>query len=127
MSSRWFIAPFLVTFLFSVQFLFNPSESSARCCGLCNCWMQYVYGSNYCYCGGDCPSGCNRPDDISSQKLTVMQTDTREPFVRLMTGANCFRDKVTLSLLGNNREGLSYVSADFDANNLDGVVADSGK
>ena len=114
MTKRTFVVPFLFLILLSGQALILPSEASARCCGLCNCWMQQVYGSAYCYCGGNCPSGCNRPEDISSQKLNVMNADIHEPVIKLMTGGNCFRDKIAMSLLRNAREGLKFTPIRFD-------------
>ena len=69
MSSRRFTAPFLVSLVVCGQLVFLPSETLARCCGLCNCWMQMVYGSQYCYCGGDCPSGCATDDDLSPLRI----------------------------------------------------------
>ena len=141
MSIRMFVAPFVFALLLCSQILIFPSQVLARCCYCGQCWMQQVYGSQYCYCGGNCPICWADGFDASRlntlpynsaastsvpRDLTPFIADTNLPsrIMDVIGGGDCFRTRVLLSLLGNNRAGLTLVLSQFDENNLN---ADNGK
>lgn len=135
MYIRMFVAPFLFIMLLCSQILLLPNQVLARCCYCGQCWMQQVYGSQYCYCGGDCPicwtdgfdalqfhtSTDNRPADTTiPQDLTstIAKAHVTERVMDLMSAGDCFRSKVALSLLGNARDDLKFTLVRFDEKNL---------
>lgn len=139
MYNRMFVAPLLLIMLLCGQSLFLPNQVIAQnCCGLCNCWMEVVYGPDYCYCGGDCASGCftddsnslpspaltdNRSADATSIRRgftsPVAQLNVTEPAMDLMSSTKCFRNKVAFRLLGNTRDGLKLKAVRFDGSNAE--------
>ena len=124
MNIRFLVAAFLLSIgVLASGIVFTPNNAFGYCCGCGNCWMMYIYGSGYCYCGGDCPycsaddfdpahrSGAinnvmpdknSLPKGLSSSDQSL---DVAEAVLNQMSGGSkCFRDKVALSLLGNARE-----------------------
>lgn len=121
----------LITMLLGGGLLFLPGQAFAVCCGCGNCWMMYVYGSQYCYCGGNCPT-CSTDDfdparlnvvinngmleNISTSKnlrFTAQRFDVYRETLSLMSGGSkCFRAKIALSLLGT--AGEKFVPIRFD-------------
>lgn len=143
MYIRMFVAPFLFIMLLCSQIVLLPSQVIARCCYCGQCWMQQVYGPQYCYCGGDCPicwtDGSdalqfhtvidNPPADTSSipQDLTssIAKADVAEGVMDLMSGGKCLRNKAALSLLGNARDNLKFVPVHFDEKNTVAFLIDA--
>lgn len=124
MNIRILVAPFLLSIgLLATGIVFTPNTAFGYCCGCGNCWMMYIYGTAYCYCGGDCPY-CSTDDFDPAQRGAAINNHTLDKnflpnspsssaqrldvaegvFNQMSGGSKCFRDKVALSLLGNARE-----------------------
>jgi hypothetical protein len=129
---RKFIAPaILITVLLSGGVLLLSNQAlAAGCCGCGNCWMMYVYGTQYCYCGGNCPT-CFTDDFDPSRRINLGQDevtnglykvpmssvgrlDATANVTHLLSGTKCFRNEVAFSLLGNARANLKFVPIRFE-------------
>ena len=132
MHIRMFVAAFLFIMFLGSQIVLLPSQAFAAFCGCGNCWMMYVY-PGYCTCGPPYPyclaedyhglqfraSTDNSPADTSSipESLTsaMAKADGAGGVMDLMSGGECLRNKVTLSLLGDARGDLKFVPVRFDS------------
>lgn len=136
MHNRLFVAPLLLIMLLSSQIVLLPSQVSAVLpwCGCGNCWMANLIpppcSCSYPYrsCLDDLdplqfhtltdypPADTNSiPQDLTS---TIARADVTERVMDLMSGGDCFRSKVALSLLGNARDALKFTPVRFDERNL---------
>jgi hypothetical protein len=117
---RLFAPVLFITMLLSGGIFVLPSQAIAGCCGCGNCWMMYVYGSQYCYCGGNCPTCLTDDFDPARQNFAISNGRPSKDFApkdlstfdqssalaetflnEMISGSRCFRVKVALSLLGN--------------------------
>jgi hypothetical protein len=68
------------------------------------------------------PSNYRRTADTTSFSRglipTIAKLEVAERVMDLVNGAQCFRDRVALSLLGNARDGLKFKPVRFDEKNL---------
>jgi hypothetical protein len=112
---------YLLFLLLSTQAVLIPGNAWAWCCGA-TCKLG-------CTCRGTYPCVYNPGDDktVQAPALTIEGSsqmdvdgdaspfiattlDFTDSFSALTTGSKCFRDKLTLSLLGNARAGLNFVT-----------------
>jgi len=119
---------FLSMSVLATAIVLAPSNAFASgCCGCGNCWMMYIYGSNYCYCGGGCPV-CSTDEFDPSGRIIALNNGTLDSSFsasksfdvaaivlnQLSGGSRCFRQKIALNLLGQNRDALKFVPMSFD-------------
>lgn len=114
-----FVPAMLLGFLFAGEVTLVTGPAYAYCCG-CSC----MYG---CTCPGYWDWQYNMPcyycrstDHQTLQTSQLIDKDTKQfkAVSELTMVRQCFRDKVALSLLGQNRDALKFVPIPFNDKNL---------
>lgn len=134
MQVRLFAAAFFVGVLVMSQSL-QPRQAQAWCCG-CSC-MYYCTCSGYydrdqkgyCwYCRSTEPVlQTKAPSDEMMDNLrsvnesrasSTLRSDVLQRLTQLRALSPCLRDKIALSLLGDNQESMKFELVRFDAKNV---------
>jgi hypothetical protein len=132
MKVQYFATASLLFLLLGGQSL-QPNLAYANCCP-CTCmpWMCTCAGKvdpaqGYCYycLSPDPVLQVNASIDKSAEQLrpvnesissTVAKSDIIQRVMELRMGSSCFRNKVALSLLGDNRDSLKFALVHFNEN-----------